>query len=137
MDHILALGPAELALAVRRFRAYGNSPAAMARHFRERGERACERLARRLHALECELGVDLGALCARYLAREDPQVCELERDVLENLAEWGRPLASGPVLLVHVDRVQALNALVEGRILDLRAALLESVRPTEGRADPV
>jgi hypothetical protein len=137
MTHVLVLGPAELALAVRRFRAYGNSPAAMARHFRERGERACERLARRLHVLERDLGVDLGALCARFVAREDPDVTEFERDVLESLAEWGSPLPSGPVLLVHVDRVQALNALVEGRVLELRAALLESIRPAEGRADPV
>jgi hypothetical protein len=137
MTHVVALGPAELALAVRRFQAYGNSPAALARHFRERGEHACERLARRFHALERDLGIDLGALCARFVARQDPHVTELERDVLESLAEWGHPLPSGPVLLVHVDRVQALNALVEGRVLELRAALLTRVRPKEGRADPV
>ncbi len=137
MTHVLALGPAELALAVRRYRAYGNSPAAMARHFRERGERACERLCRRLHALECELDVDLGALCARFAVRGEPHVTDFERSVLESLAEWGCPLASGAVLLVHVDRVQALNALVEGRVLELRAAVLDNARPAEGRADPV
>ena len=137
MEHVLALGPAEFAQAVRRYRAYGNSPAAMARHFRARGEHACERLCRKLHAVEREIGVDLGALCARFAARDEPYVTAFERSVLGSLAEWGRPAASGPVLLVHVDRVRALNALVERRVLDLRAAVLGGARTSEERADPV
>jgi hypothetical protein len=137
MDHILALGPAEFTHAVRRFRAYGNSPAAIARHHRRRGEIACASLCRTLHSLEQRLGIDLGALCARFAARHDPHVSAFERGVLEALAEWGRPTPSGPVLLVHVDRVRTVNALVERRWLELRARALRRARAPEERADPV
>jgi hypothetical protein len=136
MNHILALGPAEFTHAVRRFQAYGNSPGAMERHCRARGERASERVCQRLHALERELGIDLGALCGRFAAREEPHVTAFERSVLETLLEWGRPLPAGPVLLVHVNRVRALNALVERRVLELRAGALRLAR-AEGRAGPV
>jgi hypothetical protein len=137
MDHVLALGPAEFAHAVRRFRSYANSPSAIARHHRRRGEHACERVCRRLHELERRLGIDLGALCARFAAREEPHVSAFERAVLDCLAEWGRSTPSGPVLLVRVDRVRTLNALVERRWLELRDGILRAARAAEGRADPV
>lgn len=136
MKHILALGPAEFTHAVRRYRAYGNSPVDMERRCRARGEWASERVCQRLHALERAFGVDLGALCGRFAARDEPHVTAFERSVLESLLEWGRPEPAGPVVLVHVDRVRALNALVQRRVLELRAGALRLTK-AEGRTGPV
>jgi hypothetical protein len=136
--HVLALNPAEVAHAVKRFRAYRNCPAAIARHFRNRGERARERTCRRVHALEKELGIDLGALCGRYVDRDEPEVTAFERAVLEWLAEWARPVdGDGEVLLVRVDRVRALNALAEGSALELRQQALVLARARQRRLDPL
>lgn len=136
--HILVMSPAEVAHAVKRFQAYRNSPAAIARHFKNRGERARERVCRMVHTLEVELGIDLGALCGRHAAREEPGVSPFERSVLDFLAQWvtlaGAP---APVLLVRVDRVRAVNALAEGRALELREEALSLARALERRANPV
>ena len=135
---ILALSPAEVAHAVRRFRAYDNSTAKIVRHFRNRGERALERACRLLYALEVRFGIDLGALCGRFMAREEPGVSGFERAVLEMLAEWSHPpTAAGRVLLIHVDRVRMLNALAEGDTQALREQALALARALERRAGPV
>lgn len=134
--HVLALSPAQVAHAVKRFRAYRNSPSAIARHFRNRGERARERLCGLVHRLEIELGIDLGALCGRFVAREEPGVPAFERAVLEWLAHWATPAGGeGEVLLVRVDRVRTLNALAEGGALELREEALVLARAFERRAD--
>ncbi len=134
--HVLALSPAEVAHAVKRFQAYENSPAAIARHFHNRGEWARERVCRMLHALELEVGIDLGALCGRFAAREEPGVSAFERAVLELLVERPAPGGDGmPALLVHVDRVRAVNELVERRVLQLREEALGLARALERRGD--
>jgi hypothetical protein len=134
---IVALSPAAVAHAVRRYRAYDNSHAAIARRFRNRGERARERLCVQVHELERELGVDLGALCARFEARLEPGVCAFERAVLECLAVWTDPRdGSAPALVVHVDRVLALNAIAEAGQLAAREQVLGLARALERGPDP-
>jgi hypothetical protein len=136
--HVLALSQSEVAHAVKRYLAYDNSPRAIARHFRNRGERARERTCKLVHALELELAIDLGALCGRFVTREDPGVSEFARAVLESLAEWTQlPERTGDVLLVHLDRVRLLNALAEGATEKMRAAALDLARALERRGDLV
>jgi hypothetical protein len=136
--HILALSQSEVAHAVKRFLAYRNSPTAIARHFRNRGERARERACRLVHALELELGIDLGALCGRFMERDEPGVTPFERAVLDWLARWARlPGVADPVLLIRVDRVLTLNALAEGASGQAREAALLLARALERRGDPV
>ncbi len=136
--HVLALSPAAVAHAVRRFQAYGNSPSAIARHFRNRGEHARERICRMVHALESEHGIDLGALCTRFQARLEPGVTPLERGVLELLAHWTGGGRGGPELLViHVGRVQALNALADGDLSALRDEEVQLAWALVRRTDPV
>jgi hypothetical protein len=138
--HVLALDPAQVAHAVKRFQAYRNSPARIARHFRNRGELARERICRGVHAVELELGIDLGALCARFAAREEAGVSPFERAVLEHLAEWadvhdGR--ASQRVLLIHVERVRALNRLPQSGGGRVRPDALFMRRVLEKGTEPV
>ena len=130
--HVLSLSPAAVHHAVRRHRAYGNSPARIALHYRRRGERARERICRMVHALEIRHGIDLGALCARFEARGEPGVTSFERAVLDALAQWVHPREGAPALLVHVDRVLALNALVEREEQRLRAEAV-GLAPAVGR----
>ncbi|MBA2564378.1 MAG: hypothetical protein H0V09_02995 [Gemmatimonadetes bacterium] len=135
--HILVLTPAEVAHAVKRHQAYGNSPGAIARHFRNRGERAREHVCHMVHVLERRLGIDLGALCSRYVSRLDPGVDPFVRAVLESLAEWVEPReGGGPVLLVHVHRVQRLNELAEGAALERREQALLLARVLDRRPGP-
>jgi hypothetical protein len=135
---IVALSPAAVAHAVRRYRAYGNSHAAIVRRFRNRGEHARERLCVQVRELELELRLDLGALCARFESRLEPGVDEFERAVLEALAVWIEPRdGSAPALLVNVDRVHALNALAEAGQLTAREHALTLARAFERGPDPV
>jgi hypothetical protein len=134
---IVALSPAAVAHAARRYHAYGNSHAAIARRFRNRGELARERLCIQVRQLELELGLDLGRLCARFESRLEPGVSAFERAVLESLAVWTEPRdGSAPALVVHVDRVYALNALAEAGQLAAREQALALARALERGADP-
>ncbi|MFN2432909.1 MAG: hypothetical protein ABR599_08890 [Gemmatimonadota bacterium] len=135
--HVLALSPAAVAHAVRRFRAYGNSPAAIARHHARRGERAREHICRMVHGLELRYGIDLGSLCARFEGRHEAGVPAFEREVLELLAEWSHPREGAPALVVRVDRVRALNALASGGAAALRDEALSLARALARRGDPV
>lgn len=136
--HILALSPAEVAHAVKRFLAYRNSPAAIRRHFANRGEHARERICRRIHAAEIELGIDLGALCGRFATRDEPGTSPIARTLLELLAGWATvPEAGGDVLLVRVDHVRLLNALAADEALERRQAALDLARALVRRPDLV
>lgn len=135
---VLSLSPAAVHHAIRRHQAYGNSPARIASHYRRRGEHARERICRMVHALERRHAIDLGALCSRFETRGEPHVPPFERAVLELLAEWVEPRGEMPALIVHVDRVRALNALaVEGELAEARRQAACLARALARRSDPV
>jgi len=114
---LIVLRPAEVLEAARRYEFFGNSAADIMREYLERGILSGARRTWALHLLERKFGIDLGALCSKFLAKEGGAVSALERGVMEYLAGWrilnlrgGRKRR----LVIDVARVRRLNALAEG-----------------------
>ncbi|MGH7482586.1 MAG: hypothetical protein ACRELV_10555 [Longimicrobiales bacterium] len=116
---ILILTVSDARLLAARHAEHGNSVRRMMSALREAGCPDAPHRLRALRRIERRFDVDLGALCHRFLHREDPETHALERSVLEYVAHWRCPVPTadaGPedrALWIDVDRLRALRAWLE------------------------
>lgn len=111
-DYIL-LTPDQVELAARRFREHGNSPAAIARHYRDGGDAPNLRACLALRRVERQYAMNLGTICFKFLEKERTATPRVQQRVMEYVAQWN-DLPDGRTLVVSVDRVREIDRLAQG-----------------------
>ncbi|MBW3661162.1 MAG: hypothetical protein KY397_05960 [Gemmatimonadetes bacterium] len=117
MDFIL-LTAEQVDVAACRFREYGNSPARIARHFREAEDEAMLRLCLALRRVERKFEINLGTICHKLLETETRPTPEVQRRVMDYVAGWQEMDDGRQRLLVSVDRVREIDRLAEGDVAE-------------------
>lgn len=113
---VICLTSQDCSALAARYSQHGNSHRRMAAAVREAGAGdALERL-RALRRLERRFEVDLGALCHRFLHRDDPATHPIERWLLHYIAHES-PSSSvddaGPDVWVLLDRLREVRQWIE------------------------
>lgn len=117
MEFIL-LTSEQVDVAACRFREHGNSPARIARHFRDADDESMLRLCLALRRLERQFEINLGTICHKFLEVETSPTPEVQRRVMDYVAGW-QEIDDGAVrLLVSVDRVREIDRLAEGDVAE-------------------
>lgn len=117
MEYIL-LTSEQVDVAACRFRDHGNSPARIARHFRDADDESMLRLCLALRRLERQFEINLGTICHKFLEVETRPTPEVQRRVMDYVAGW-QEIDEGAVrLLVSVDRVREIDRLAEGNVAE-------------------
>lgn len=111
-DYIL-LTPDQVELAARRFREHDNSPAAIARHYRGRGDESNLRACLALRRVERQYAMNLGTICFKFLEKERTATPRVQQQVMEYVAQWNE-LSGDRTLVVSVDRVREIDRLAHG-----------------------
>ncbi len=117
MEFIL-LTPEQVDVAACRFREHGNSPARIARHFRDAEDETMLRLCRALRRVERKFEINLGTVCHKFLETETRPTPEVQRQVMDYVAGWNETLEGAQQLVVSVDRVREIDRLAEGDVAE-------------------
>jgi hypothetical protein len=111
---LIGLTPEQVELAAFRFAAHENSATRIARHYRERDDRAKLELCRALRRVERRFAINLGTLCFKFLEKEHQPTPEVQRKVMDYVAYWNEDGDGVRRLVVSVDRVREIDRLAEG-----------------------
>jgi hypothetical protein len=111
---LIGLTPEQVELAAFRFAAHENSATRIARHYRERDDRAKLELCRALRRVERRFAINLGTLCFKFLEKEHQPKPEVQRKVMDYVAYWNEDGQGERHLVVSVDRVREIDRLAEG-----------------------
>lgn len=112
--HYILLTPEQVELAARRFREHDNSPASIARHYRELEDEPFLRACLALRRIERQYEINLGTICFKFLEKERRPTSRVQQQVMDYVAEWNE-LADGNLgLVVSVDRVREIDRLARG-----------------------
>lgn len=117
MEFIL-LTPEQVDVAACRFREHGNSPARIARHFREEEDEALLRVCLALRRVERKFAINLGTVCHKFLETESRSTPEVQRRVMDYVAGWSETADGVLHLVVSVDRVREIDRLAEGDVAE-------------------
>lgn len=112
--HFILLTPEQVELAACRFREHDNSPAQIARHFREIEDEPRLRVCLALRRVERQYAINLGTICFKFLEKENGPTSRVQEQVMDYVAEWRELEDGGLGLVVSVDRVREIDRLAEG-----------------------
>lgn len=112
--HFILLTPEQVELAARRFRDHGNSPASIARHFREIADEPGLRTCLALRRVERQYAINLGTICFKFLEKERRPTPRVQQQVMDYVAEWVETEDRRTGLAVSVDRVREIDRLAQG-----------------------
>ena len=115
MQEVIALTRNDCGLLSARFGQHGNSQRRMLAALEEAA--ANDAFARLcvLRQLEKAFDVDLGMVCYHFEHRNDQTTPELQRLVMNYVAQWGFSAMGAQELRVRIDRVRDVQEIVAGR----------------------
>lgn len=112
--HFIALTSDQAELAAYRFRVHDNSATRIAHHFGVAGDQPSLRLCRVIRRLERDFEIDLGAVCHKFLEKDDGCAPDVQRQVMEYVAYWKEFGNGERDLIISIDRVRQIGRLAKG-----------------------
>ncbi len=112
--HFLLLTPEQVELAARRFRDHGNSPASIARHYRDGADGPRLQACLAIRRMEREFAMNLGTICFKFLEKERSATPRIQQRVMDYVARWSHLEGGDRWLVVSVERVREIDRLAQG-----------------------
>jgi hypothetical protein len=117
MREVLRLSETDYRLLTARCRQHGNSAQRMRQALAEAGaESSVQRLAA-LRQMELRAGIDLGEICHRFERRHDADTHDIERLIMDFIAEAREGDDGLAELWIMLDRVDQVRELKDGRLV--------------------